>query len=123
MTFASYWKKKLKESGLWSNYGSIPPVWILGISSKRSNVQYGIGIRSTSKEFDSDHESKVLITRQFGEFVLYERTQDKLDNLELDLRNIIEISTDSTMLVDAEVIEDFDRPAQFQVIITAERLV
>ena len=122
MTFASFWKTTLKAA-TWTNYGSIPPIWILGIASKRNNAQYGIGIRSSSKEYDSDHESKVLITKQFGEFVLYERTQVKLDNLETDLRNIIAASTDPTMLVDAEVLEDLDRPAQFQVIITAERLV
>ena len=122
MTFASYWKVALKAA-TWTNYGATPPVWILGISSKRANAQYGIGIRSTSKEFDSDHESKVLITKQLGEFVLYERTQAKLDNLEADLRDIIAASADPTMLLDGEVIEDLDRPSQFQTIINAERLV
>ncbi len=123
MTFASYWKEKLKESGLWSNYGSVPPVWIVKIGSKRTNTQYGIGIQSINKEYTSDHASKVLMKKQFGEFMLYERTQDKLDALEADLEHIIDVSLDPTMLVDADVIEDFNRPAQFQLLITAERLI
>lgn len=122
MTFSSFWKTKLKQA-TWVNYGSVPPIWVLGIASKRPNAQFGVGIRSVSKEYDSDHESKVLITKQYGEFVLYERTQDKLDDLETDLETIINESDDPTMLIDAEVLEDLNRPAQFQIVITAERLV
>ena len=122
MTFASYWKTTLKEA-TWANYGSVPPIWILGIASKRANVQYGIGIRSVNKEYDVDHGSKVLMKKEYGEFVLYERTQSKLDDLEADLENIIDESLDPTSLIDADVLEDLNRPAQFQLIITAERLV
>ena len=122
MTFASYWKATLKKA-TWTNYGTVPPIWILGMASKRTNVQYGVGIRSTTKEYDLDHDSKVLMKKEYGEFVLYERTQSKLDDLETDLETIIEESNDPTSLTDAEVLEDLDRPAQFQLIITAERLV
>jgi len=121
MTFATYWQEKLKEA-TWANYGSVPPIWIVGITSKRLNAQYGVGIQSISQDYDSDHNSSVIYAKQFGEFVLYERTQSKLDALEADLRDIIRLSTDSTMLTSAQIIEDLDRPAQFQIIISAERL-
>ena len=122
MTFASYWKAKLKDA-TWGNYGIVPPIWIVKIGSKRTNVQYGIGIRSVNKEYDIDHGAKVLMKKEFGEFLLYERTQKKLDDLEADLENIIDESLDPTSLIDADVLEDLNRPAQFQLIITAERLV
>ena len=121
MTFATYWKTKLKEA-TWANYGSVPPIWIVKIGSKRTNTQYGVGILSYTQDYTNDHNSSVIFAKQFGEFQLYERAQVKLDALEDDLREIIRLSTDSTMLTTAEIIEDFDRPSQFQIIISAERL-
>jgi len=122
LTFATGLKTIL-EAGTWTNYGSTPPVKIIGISSKRPNAYKGVLVKSTPKDYESTFTSSLVFRRETGEILLYERNQTKLDALEDDLINIIATGSDAIVLRDGDPIEDFGNPPQFELSVIAERLV